>query len=439
MANLLGSLLGKQSKRYTIDDWYHDQAQMFSFGGVQYPIGGGASLGEAQEAPENSFTGYVRAAYKSNGPVFACMLVRQLVFSEARFQWQRMRGGRPGDLFGTSALSILERPWPNGTTGELLSRAEQDSSLAGNFFVAREGNRLRRLRPDWVAVLLSAPPDEAVESDVEGYMYRPGGLMSQAEPKLYDVGEVAHWTPIPDPEAQYRGMSWITPIVREVMGDKAAITHKLKFFENGASPQLAVTLKDAVTKEQFKAFMEQMNAAHRGTHNAYKTLFLGAGADVTVVGRDLQQLDFKVTQGAGETRIAAASGVGAVVAQLSEGMQGSSLNAGNYAVARRRAADALFRPLWRSAAAAFETVAPPPSDARLWFDAHDIPFLREDAQDAANIEMTKASTITMYVREGFTAESAKAAVENQDVTLLEHTGKLSVQLQEADAPPVPTP
>lgn len=439
MANLLQSLLGKPGKkRYTIDDWYHDQAQSFAFNGIQYPILGGAKLGESQEDIENNFTAFVRGVYKSNGPVFACMAVRQMVFSEARFQWQQLRGGRPGDLFGTSALGILEKPWPNGTTGELLARAEQDASLGGNFYVVRENGRLRRLRPDWVSILLTAPPDEAVESDVAGYLYQPGGPMSKAEPRTFNVNKVTHWSPIPDPEAQYRGMSWITPIIREVQGDKAAMIHKLKFFENGASPQLAVTLKDAVSKEQFKAFIEQMNQSHRGVQNAYKTLFLGAGADVTVVGADLQQLDFKVTQGAGETRIAAASGVGAVVAQLSEGMQGSSLNAGNYAVARRRVADGLFRPLWRSISAALETVAPPPSGARLWYDVRDIPFLREDSKIATEIEQTKASTITMYVREGFTSESAVAAVENEDVTLLEHTGKTSVQLIPEDAP-APTP
>jgi hypothetical protein len=34
-------------------------------------------------------------------------------------------------------------------------------------------------------------------------------------------------------------MSWLTPIVREIMGDNAATTHKLKFFENaGDSPMV---------------------------------------------------------------------------------------------------------------------------------------------------------------------------------------------------------
>ena len=57
-----------------------------------------------------------------------------------------------------------------------------------------------------------------------------------------------------------------------------------------------------------------------------------------------------------------------------------------------------------------------PADAELWFDVTDMPILREDAKDAADIEAVKASTITTYVRDGFTPESAIAAVRGQDVT-----------------------
>ena len=74
-----------------------------------------------EEPIEGNFQGLVQGAYRSNGVVFACMMTRFLLFSEARFQFQQMRSGRPGDLFGTPDLSILERPEPGGTTGDLLS------------------------------------------------------------------------------------------------------------------------------------------------------------------------------------------------------------------------------------------------------------------------------------------------------------------------------
>jgi hypothetical protein len=110
-------------------------------------------------------------------------------------------------------------------------------------------------------------------------------------------------------------------------------------------------------------------------------------------------------------------------------MQGSSLNAGNYQASRRRFADITMRYLWQEASAAFSTAVAVPAGAELWYDADGIPFLQEDAKDAAEITQIQASTIANLVKEGFTAESATAAVVAQDPTLLKHTGLLSVQLQ----------
>jgi hypothetical protein len=163
--------------------------------------------------------------------------------------------------------------------------------------------------------------------------------------------------------------------------------------------------------------------------NAYRTLYLTAGADAKVVGSDLKQLDFKQTQGAGETRIALLGGVPAPLLGISEGLAGSSLNAGNFGMARRIFADMWLYPMLQDVSAALAPVVDVPSDAELWFDTTDIPLLREDGKDAAEIEQMKMTTITGYVREGFTAESSREAVNAQDVTLLQHTGNVSVQLQ----------
>jgi hypothetical protein len=171
-----------------------------------------------------------------------------------------------------------------------------------------------------------------------------------------------------------------------------------------------------------------IQASHTGATNAYRTLML-QGATPHIVGKDLHQLDFKATQGAGETRIAAASGVHPVVAALSEGLSGSSLNAGNFRAACRLVADRTLYPLWASMFAALGTIVPGPSDAELWYDKTEISFLQEDRKDAAEIELIKAQTIVAYVRDGFTPESAAAAVESEDTTLLVHSGLVSVQLQ----------
>ena len=415
---------------------YLNLITQFGYNGVQY-----ATPTQSQEEIGPVYTSVARAAVKSNGVIFACMLVRMLLFAEARFQWRR--DGTQNDLFGTADLKLLESPWPGGTTGDLLSRMIQHVDIGGNAFVARRPGKLAVLRPDWVKIVVGTggDPESAawdVDAEVLGYVYQPGGPGSGRDPVTFLAEEVAHFAPLPDPEARFRGMSWITPIIREVMADKAATEHKLMFFENAATPQLAVKL-DVPDLEQMKRWIQLFRDNHEGAANAYKTLYLGAGADVTVVGANLQQLEFKVTQGAGETRIAAAAGVPPVIVGLSEGLQAATYS--NYGQARRRFADGTMWPLWRNACGSLERIIPAPGGAHLWVDAADIPFLREDQLDQANILVQKSLAIKQLTEAGFAPDSAVTAVDGNDLSQLEHTGLVSVQLlppgSQPNQPPAP--
>lgn len=407
---------------------------------LRWPFLGSSSANSEREQIEHDFEGYARGIYKANGPVFALMLVRMAIFAEARFTFRRIRNGRPGDLFGTKALAPLERPWTGATTGDLLTRKLQDADLAGNGFTARINGRFRRLRPDWVTIVSGSKSEptlygNALDAEVIGYFYAPPG----AKEWFLLPNQVAHFAPIPDPEANWRGMSWLTPVLREISSDLAATQHKRNFFKNGATPQLVVSLDASVTPDMLKRFIATMNEAHQGVENAYKTLYLGGGADVTVAGRDLAQIDFKATQGAGETRLAAAAGVPAAIVGFSEGLAGSSLNAGNYGQARRRFADGTLRPLWRNVAGSLAPLIDVPADAELWYDDRDIAFLREDRREAAEIQQVKATTIRTLLDAGYKSQTVAAAVEAEDMTLLEHTGLFSVQLQPPGAAAVSPP
>lgn len=384
------------------------------------------------EQIDSSFAGYVQGGLQRNAIVFAAMVARASIFSEARFQFQQMRNGHPGDLFGTADLALLERPWPGATTGDLLARASLDVDNAGNFFAVRRRNRIKRLRPDWVDIVLGSENDPDVEAgdidaEVLGYVYYPGGRYSERDPEFLLREQVCHFAPYPDPLASFRGMSWLTPIIREIQSDNAATSHKVKFFENGATPNMVVTVD--IDEDKFDRFVEAFERNHKGVANASKTLYLMAGTTVDVVGKDLKEMDFRVTQGAGEVRIANAAGMHAVILGLSEGLQGSSLNQGNFSAARRLVADKTMRPLWRNFCGSMEMIVPPPPASRLWIDTSDIPFLREDAKDAAEIQAQHSSSIRQLVDAGFTPESVVDAIVSGDLTRLEHTQLFSVQLQ----------
>lgn len=404
-----------------------------------------------RERVENNFEGYVQAAYKANGVVFACIVARMRVFSQARFGWRDEKDdGTVGDLYTTpDQRRLLRRPGPRMTLLNLLSLEEVDASLAGNFYATTVDNRGRwgnaskggpgrrivRMRPDWVWIIIDAPSGDpyALDAKIVAYIYEPpmaGAGIARSKPVVLLPNEVLHYAPVPDPIAQWRGMSWLTPVLREIASDKAATAHKLAFFERGATLQTVASLDKDVGVDAFDAFVARFEAQHAGVENAYGTLFLGGGADVTVIGTDLQKLDYKNVQGGGETRIAAAAGVHPTIVGLSEGLSGSSLNQGNFGAGRRLFTDGTCRWLWGESAASTETLFDLPNpDAFLDVDTRNIPFMREDALDAAEIMGKEATVLRTLGDGGWVPPTVVEAVRHRDWGRLRHSGKLSVQLQ----------
>src|SRR5258706_7997150 len=338
----------------TPSDW----AEIFQFGGIGYPIVQ-TTMGSVDE---ERIGVSANAANRGNGAVFALVQARVQAFAQVRFQWTRFQGSLQGDLFGSPELELLEKPWPGGSTAKLLARMEIDDCMAGNSYTvnARPG-RLARLRPEFVTIVLGSRldadfPADAEDVEVAGYLYRPrSGRLG-----LFYPDEVAHYAPMPDPDFQFLGMSWITPCTREIQADSMAIEHKARFFQNAATPNLAIKFDPQVGIDMVKQFKALMEEEHKGAFNAYKTLYMGGGADPVVVGKDFQQLDFAVTQGHGESRLAAAAGVPASWVGFSEGLKGSALNAGNFQSARRRFSDGTMMHLWTEAAQALNSVVPNP-------------------------------------------------------------------------------
>jgi Phage portal protein len=417
-----------------------------------------------RERIENDFEGYVQGAYKTNGIIFACIRARQSLFSQARFQWHEFSNGRPGTMFGSTELTLLEKPWPGGTTVDLLSRMEIDVSLAGNFFATigddagnlgksatGPGRRVVHLRPDWMSIIFDSKTGNTNDADtrIVAYLYepRPQGGLHAGTPVTLLPSEVCHYAPYPDPAARFRGMSWLTPILTEIGADKAATVHKAKFFENGATLSHAVVFDKETRPEEFDSFVATFNDGHRGAEKAYSTLFLGGGADVKPLSVDMRQLDFKATQGAGETRIASDAGVHPVILGLSEGLAGSSLNAGNFGAAKRLFVETTLEHLWLAAAPSLQILVGQPviagrrnDRAVLRHDIRDVPFVRQDAKDLAEIQQLQSAVLQQLANSGWNPDAAVRFLLSADLSQLlkQHTGLLSVQLQEPGATP-PSP
>ncbi|MGV0785118.1 phage portal protein [Mycolicibacterium sp. XJ775] len=439
---MIDRLRGAQPEQRMTMDEYAQLYNQFSFNGIGYGYGPTSVQqtlsGQTTEMAPNNFVGLATHAYQANGVVFACMMVRQLVFSSVRFRYQRVRDGKPSDMFGAKELRLLERPWTGGTTQDMLSRMVQDADLAGNSYWTVISGEFVRMRPDWVDVIVEdrQMPDGRGQVGWRkvGYLYWEGGRGVERDPVALLADEVAHFAPIPDPLASFRGMSWLTPILREIQADQAMTKHQRKFFENGATPNMIIKHNPLADRDAILKWAAELASTHGGVDNAWKNLNLYPGADATVVGANLKDIDFGDVRAGGEVRVAAAAGVPPVIVGLSKGLDSSTYS--NYSQARRRLADGTAHPLWENLAGSMEHVVglpknpdgSVPDDVRLWYDADNVPFLREDEKDAAEINKVRAETINTLITAGYKPDSVVAAVDSGDFRLLKHTGLTSVQL-----------
>jgi phage portal protein BeeE len=369
-------------------------------------------------------------AYGANAIVFGAILARLMLFSEATFAFRDLTDkhlfgsySTDGRTQGAQRLRKLENPWPNGTTGELLARMIQDVDLTGNFYVRDAGDQLVRLRPDWVTIISELVTDAGGRQyrKVIGYHYEPPQTgPDEGPPQTFDVDEVAHWSPIPDPWANFRGMSWLTPVLREVAADQAMTSHKIRYLQNAASPNLLVKYSQKLGKDTVARIQDQIESRHGGVDNAFRTMVLDEGADVTVIGNSFEQMSFSTVQAAGENRILIASGVPGIVIGSKEGLMAATYS--NYEQAMRRFADLTMRPLWRSACAALQQLVTPPTGSKLWFDVSEIAALRQGEKERADTVLVQAQAVSEFVKFGYDPDSAVEAVSSADLTRLKHPG-----------------
>lgn len=268
-------------------------------------------------------------AYKCNSIVFGAILARMSLFSEATFAFQDLETKKLSGMFtrdgrSNTSLRKLENPWPNGQTGDLLTRMLQDADLAGNAYVWNAGPQLVRLRPDWIVIVSRLDQDVLGREyrTVIGYFYDPPAAVRDVEgyPHFFEVDEVAHWAPLPDPEAKFKGMSWLTPVAREIAADQGMTAYKIKYLDNAASPNILVKYSQRLGDSTVNRIRDRMEARHSGVDNAFRTLVLDEGADVTIIGNSFEQMNFSTVQAAGENRILIASGVPGIVVGSKEGL-----------------------------------------------------------------------------------------------------------------------
>src|SRR5260221_70703 len=262
---------------------------------------------------------FSQQSYGPSSIWFAAILVRVALFSEARFKYQAKDDKH---LFGNEPLLKLEDPYvPHTRTGELLVRMEQAASLAGQCYIwdPPGEDRLVRLRPDWVTIISEVVPvaDDAWYRRKIGYWHEPPkNVLDQGQGFFVPAEECVHWVPVPDPQADFRGMSWLTPAYREIMADSGMTQYKIRYLQNDASPNVIIRYAQKLHPGTVDSVRDRMTARYAGPENAGKTLVLDQGADLTIVGSNLQQMDFANVSAVGVERILADGNVPGVLVGL---------------------------------------------------------------------------------------------------------------------------
>ena len=370
---------------------------------------------------------WAQQANANDSPVFAAILVRMMLLAEARWQFQAKDDKH---LYGNTSLAVLEHPWgPDTTSGELIARCEQDASVAGNSYTwAPPGEgRLVRMRPDWTTIVSERVPvgGGGWYRKKVGYWHEPPKqVIDQGDGFLAPAAEVAHWAPVPDPDANFRGMSWLTPVMRDIQGDTSMAQYKLRYLSNNATPNLVIKYAQKLQPSTVDAIRERMAARYGGPDNAGKTLILDQGADLVAVGNSLADMDFTNVSQSGTERILAAAGVPPLLVGL-ETIKGAGKS---YQEVIRRFGDLTLRPLWRSLCGALEPLVPDvPAGSRLWVDTADIAALQDGEQVRAQVTLIRAQALLALQQAGYDRMSAVKAIEAGDMG----------QLEEAAVPPPP--
>jgi len=393
-------------------------------GGADYggQAGDAGAPGRGQERAPFGMLRQARRAYATNGVVFACEAVKMALFSEARFKFQ---AATDDHIFGNTDLAILEHPWPNADSGELLSRMCQDATFGNGYYrkanPAAGGNPvLVQLRPESVTIV-----SQEFTDDMGRRWRQPVGYFEDmgpsARPQIFTVEEVAHYSPVPDPAARWRGMSWLTPILADVHSDERLTQYKSFHLDNGAMPGLVVKYSTKLSSKTIDTLRKRIRARYGGPENAGNVLVLDEGADLTVAGSSLQDLQFDAVVKAGERRVCAAAGPGL--------LDIAGFESGDYKTAIRKLADLWARPHWRMACAALEHLVPTAADigpVRLWYDVSGIAALREGELERSQSYLVTMQAVASSVQAGFTRKSATAAA---------HAGDVGLLVEDPNAPP----
>jgi HK97 family phage portal protein len=302
-----------------------------------------------------SFDRLVSEGYQKNSLVSALISVFTFTLPEPPLMVFDSEGDKGQPLPSHPLRKLLRRPNALMGEDELWQYTAAYAGLGGNAYWVVTLDKLGRPAEGgiWPYHAGQVRPKPGGTSWILGYEFFNGdGDWEDIDPNKYAV--VHFKWPLPDPTQPWMAQ----PPLRSVAGSVDTIaeidTYIYALLKNNAIPPILVKLPkdremDKPEKDRFRA---QWQAMYGGDKRGGVAI-LDDGADVSVLGLNLQQLAVDALYRVPETRIAAAFRVPPILAGLLSGLDASTYS--NYEQARKSFTQDTLVPLWRAWGAEVES------------------------------------------------------------------------------------
>lgn len=275
------------------------------------------------------FLPLAQQAYGQNEVVFACLrLLSQSVPEAPLIAYQRnpAQGTKTPVEYDHALAKLIRQPNPLMTEYEFWELTTLHMAIVGRSTWWKQRNNdgtiraLWPLRPDRVGPYYSDSMEEGKEV-LWGWTYQLPGAGDYVLLPRHDVLSFNFPDPTGESGGIVEGFGPLQVLAKQVASDNEATKFVGALLANYAAPTVALKIKSPIRNEAeanlIKAkFRQEFGGSNRGT-----PALLDADTDITIIGFNLQQLEFPELRNTSESRIAAALGVPAILAGLKVGLQ----------------------------------------------------------------------------------------------------------------------
>ena len=278
--------------------------------------------------PDRNTEGFLRA-YGEIGWLYAVVFRIALGCSEVQWNLHDISNrDKPKEIFEHPILKLLHLVNPFMTSNEFIALDTIYQELVGESFWILNFNGLGEPAEIWIPYphKMSVVPDK--QKFIKGYVYGTG-----AEAIPFDVKEVIHFK-YPSPLNQYRGLGPAQSIGVDLDAEMYSGHWNRNFFYNSARPDGVIQFDYNLSDEQFDKLRKQWSEKYKGVSKSHQVALLEGGGKYLQIQNTVKDMDFSNLKLRNRDVILGVYGMPLSVLGISENVNKSNAEAGDYTFAR---------------------------------------------------------------------------------------------------------